>query len=693
MADPNRTVVVTDGSNDASTVSGAATGVQSSPKGEKGAGTDPSKMDQQTLAAVLQFLKNNKLKDAEAALRREAKLPDGNGDSSGSSRVATSGEVSSVLSAYESEGDLARYCEYYNSLSSFIESSLDAHKHELGCLLYPVFIHMYLQLVYNRHEKEAHKFFNRFSVEQEDWHQEDLRTLSTVKTREQMEGNDLMDTFRSSKFVLRMSRDSYQSLRRYLKQNEHRELLSILQDHLFIDVFDGVPRNREQVQATSGAMMGEARRDANKVKVLYGLPKEPDINVPLDDDDEGAEGEDKPKKKKQKKDLLLNKNKKADPNAPPPSRIPLPELKDADKLEKVLSWKEGLKRVPLGRENLPSICFYTLANAYQNVSAVGVSEDSSLLAAGFEDSNVRVWSLSPQRLRTMRNASELDQLDKEADDIVERMMDEKTAADSWLLHGHTGPVYATSFSPDREQLLTSSEDGTVRLWSLHTYSNLVVYKGHNYPVWDVQFSPTGYYFVSGGHDRVARLWGTDQFQPIRMFVGHYSDVTCIQYHPNSNYVATGSSDRTVRLWDVLNGNCVRVMTGHKAAVHTLAWSPDGRYLASAGVDKNVLLWDIAYGRLLAEMKGHTDPIYSLCFSREGSILASGGIDNTVKIWDVQKVFEEIAGSDDLTSLDRASLVEVGSLLLGSFQTKATPVLKLHFSHRNLLLGCGRYQHS
>eukprot|EP00058_Branchiostoma_floridae_P007413 XP_002592901.1 hypothetical protein BRAFLDRAFT_65487 [Branchiostoma floridae] len=319
MADPNRTVVVSDGSNNGSAVSVAATGVQSSPKVDKGAGTDPSKMDQQTLAAVLQFLKNNKLKDAEAAidiyfpftsfppgqtplkdaeaaLRREAKLPDGSGDSGGSSRVATSGEVSSVLSAYESEGDLARYCEYYSSLSSFIESSLDAHKHELGCLLYPmfiakcvcfaryceyysslssfiessldahkhelgcllypVFIHMYLQLVYNRHEKEAQKFFNRFSVEQEDWHQEDLRTLSTglvnvtstctLKTREQMEVNDLMDTFRSSKFVLRMSRDSYQSLRRYLKQNEHRELLSILQDHLFIDVFDGVPRNREQ---------------------------------------------------------------------------------------------------------------------------------------------------------------------------------------------------------------------------------------------------------------------------------------------------------------------------------------------------------------------------------------------------------------------------------------------------------------
>ena len=34
---------------------------------------------------------------------------------------------------------------------------------------------------------------------------------------------------------------------------------------------------------------------ANKAKVYYGLMKEPDINIPLDDDDGDAEGEDKPK--------------------------------------------------------------------------------------------------------------------------------------------------------------------------------------------------------------------------------------------------------------------------------------------------------------------------------------------------------------------------------------------------------------
>lgn len=95
------------------------------------------------------------------------------------------------------------------------------------------------------------------------------------------------------------------------------------------------------------------------------------------------------------------------------------------------------------------------------------------------------------------------------------MMDEKTASESKLLLGHGGPVYATSFSPDRNFLLTCSEDATskkkvvwstlrvclfikrsgffflnfvaVRLWSLQTWTNLCCYKGHMFPVWNVAF--------------------------------------------------------------------------------------------------------------------------------------------------------------------------------------------------------------
>lgn len=53
------------------------------------------------------------------------------------------------------------------------------------------------------------------------------------------------------------------------------------------------------------------------LQVYFGLLKEPEIELPLDDEDEEAENEEgKPKKKKPKKDSMGSKSKKQDPNAP-----------------------------------------------------------------------------------------------------------------------------------------------------------------------------------------------------------------------------------------------------------------------------------------------------------------------------------------------------------------------------------------
>ncbi len=80
--------------------------------------------------------------------------------------------------------------------------------------------------------------------------------------------------------------------------------------------------------------------------MYYGLLKEPDINLQIDENEEqGEDDSEKPKvyklfkiyfklflqlsnqkSKKKKKDPLLNKKNRQDPNAPSFNRIPLPEL-------------------------------------------------------------------------------------------------------------------------------------------------------------------------------------------------------------------------------------------------------------------------------------------------------------------------------------------------------------------------------
>lgn len=602
-------------------------------------------------------------------------------------------DVSSVLAAYKSEGDPEIYENSYLELRRFVEESLDIYKHELGLILYPVFVHMYLELVYNGHENQAKSLMEKFGPEQEHYYQDDLRKMGMVTKSDQMSGNDLTDNLKSNEFIIRISRDTLSLLKRHLSEKKRAVIMNILNEHLYFDLYEGVARNRTQCNATAGAMTGEAKRQDNKVKVYYGLLKEPDFQSlaqpPEEDDDIDPEAPDKPKKKKPKKDPLFSKKSKSDPNAPSIDRMPLPELKDADKIEKLKALREATKRVILGPENLPSVCLYTILNSAHSATCAEICEDSSLIAVGFSDSTIKVWSLTPSKLREMKPSDQLKEIDRDADDVLVRMMDDRKGEKLRTFLGHSGPVYRCSFSPDRALLLSCSEDCTIRLWSLHTWTCVVIYKGHQFPVWDVKFSPHGYYFATCSYDKTCRLWATDMHQPLRIFWGHLSDVDVVQFHPNSNYIASGSSDRTVRLWDCTTGNHVRLMTGHKAPIYTLAFSMCGRFLASGSADKRILIWDLAHGHLIASFSNHTATVHSLCFSRDGTILATGSLDCTLKLWDFSKLCDDIHG-ENVNVSHNPDVRDGTPYLLRSFPTKNSPFITLHFTRRNLLLGVGLY---
>ncbi|OQR98548.1 transcription initiation factor TFIID subunit [Achlya hypogyna] len=330
-------------------------------------------------------------------------------------------------------------------------------------------------------------------------------------------------------------------------------------------------------------------------------------------------------------------------------------------------------RLELSSVQLPSALCYTVLNAYDHMNNVAFNSSGSVVGAACDDSTFRVWSQDGHALGGFGNHKD---------------------STSATLRGHSGPVYGCAFTPDSRFALTSSADTTLRLWSLASRSNMVCYRAHSYPVWDVAMGPLGYYFASASMDRTARLWSTDRLQPLRIFAGHLSDVESVAFHPNHHYLATGSTDKSVRLWDVQSGQCLRVFTGHYGAVHTVAFSPNGRYLASAGEDAFVNVWDLHMGKRVDTLLGHTKAVYSLGFSQESSMLVSGSADHTVRLWDMHRLGVEAVSEKQLAvhvKQKRKTNVVAGSrALLKTFTTKQTPVVRVQFTPRNLLLVGGGF---
>ncbi|KDQ63458.1 hypothetical protein JAAARDRAFT_202902 [Jaapia argillacea MUCL 33604] len=643
--------------------------------------------------------------------------------------------------------------EGFRELEAWVDGSLDMYRPEFRPILFPIFVHFYLDLIQFGFKEAALKFYTVFSPSLSASHSSTLHHLSTLLLPAHVQNDELAQRFRNEKYAVRMSRSGFGLLVGWLTEGVGGEALGagegfsgekgkrgraavmrVVNNHLRFDVTPSSstavsPYAWEEstgllssiIPQTSGSstiVTSALTFNSSKGELKLGQPPLPEElrtetervlrEQAMVDRDPAAHY-----------DLqFLRPPAVAGVTAPSISDLPPhpPAFKTIDVNREVEKIRDARKRIRLEpsalhgldanspqaaaarSRALPSICCYTVHDAPEGVPSCTFSPDTSLMAAGFSESYIRLWSLKGEKLRGMRSDFQSNAV-RDATSL--KKIRERGGTTTRKLIGHSGPVYSLSFDPlsgsaaPPKYLLSASADATTRLWSLDTMTNVVAYRGHQNPVWDVQWSPMGIYFATASRDRTARLWSTDRTSALRIYAGHLSDVDCVRFHPNSLYLATGSSDWTARLWDVQRGSCVRVFVGHQGIVSTLAFSPDGRYLASAGEDLAINIWDIGSGRRIKKMTGHTASIYSLAFSAESTMLVSGGADWTVRCWDVKGAGGLPAkrdgmvngfGSESANAKDEESSETTD--LMATFPTKRTPIIDVHFTPRNLCLVVG-----
>lgn len=661
--------------------------------------------EDEILGYVTAYLKKKGFKQTEKVFQEEFQQ----NKTSSSSNSILEPDIANHLHAFSQlENGPARYHNGYSRLRTWTYSSLDLYKHELLRVLYPVFIHCFMDLVAKGHIQEARNFFTTFREDHELMHLRDIQKLEGVLSPTHLKEMEFAHSLRQSKFNIKICEYSYELLLQHLHSTQSTTILGIINEHINFQVTSGQPSlisdDPEAVTLTGSSQ--EAANQTNQKEIHWGLLEdslEERLEKPgalLSDsekgDGEAKEGENDENKKRSievGKQGASSKKMKKDRGGTATGKSAKPEVTTVSAAPRVKaelslpiiptevehSILEDLRnRVQLSSVALPSVSFYTFINTHNGLSCSSISHDGSLVAGGFSDSSLKVWDMAKLG---QQPSSSLSQGENDTSQNEQMLGKSGGKRQYTLFQGHSGPVYAASFCPVGDFILSSSADSTIRLWSTKLNANLVCYKGHNYPVWDVQFSPMGHYFASSSHDRTARVWSMDRIQPLRIMAGHLSDVDCVQWHANCNYIATGSSDKTVRLWDVQSGECVRVFVGHRGMILSLSMSPDGRYMASGDEDGTIMMWDLSSGRCVTPLVGHTSCVWSLAFSSEGSILASGSADCTVKLWDVNTSTKVSRTEEKNGNTNRLRSLK-------TLPTKSTPVNTLRFSRRNLLFAAG-----
>lgn len=558
-------------------------------------------------------------------------------------------------------------------LTSFIDENLDIYKHELLKLRWPVFVYSYLNMVKDYDDK-ATQFFDEFKTNFEHDRDHDLRELSLVKNPNHIDESDTARVYWTNKYRVTMVESTHFTLLSFLESRDRSGgtvVITIMSTHMNILTVNRVsaadrsfgamlarqgahPTLPEEDEGIPGHNPGSANTDLNAPSVLTRVLLG---RMPMDDEraeDVRGELEDidiaEPPGPGETSlvEEFEQKIKRENSEDGPGHVVPYPKAAARDiitDVEKVRAYRDRFKLVARSNGVGPgiSVCMFTLHNTLDTVTCIDFSGDNEMIAAGFEDHYIKLWSVNGDALPSADPAEE--------------------PRSSRKLIGHSGPVYAVSFSPSMarspdaprpanedddddanaaaepslrpQTLISASADRTIRLWELTTYTNLVVYKGHNAPIWDARFSPLGHYFASGGGDRTARLWATSSSGPLRIFAGHDADVENVAWHPNGSYIFTAAGDRSTRMWDVASGRAVRIFSGHAGVPTTLSCSPSGRLLASADDAGVIVVWNLESGRRVRVLRGHArGGIWGVDWSVESTVLVSCGADATVRSWDI-----------------------------------------------------------
>ncbi|XP_072762235.1 TAF5-like RNA polymerase II p300/CBP-associated factor-associated factor 65 kDa subunit 5L [Anoplolepis gracilipes] len=456
-------------------------------------------------------------------------------------------------------------------------------KAELQGLLYPIFCHLYLEMLHAGNRQAAIQFLKAHQNEfVSDTEKDFLDQLSQVFSVQDIELSRVVNAFRTRKYKVDLSESAHICLRQYLTRYGHIIIMQIINTHITIIRKAGSPK-----------MDGETHEE-----------------------------------KSQRYETSIN------------GHVEQPSGTGVDR-----EMRELQEAIRLIRSNAhQALRIFTVKNAIENASCGLIAPKMDKLAVGFSTAEIRLWGIDDTVLVKRKkmhvpfvcDVSPFYKLNEHKSTV-------RSEAGAIILRGHTDVVHDLRFIPEADILLSVSSDNDMRAWRLNDYSCAAVYSGHSYPIWCMDTSVFNLYTATGSHDRTAKLWSLDRTFPLRIFAGHFLDVNCIKFHPNARYLATGSADKTVRLWAKDDGNLVRVYVGAQSTIYTLAFSPDGKYLAAAGDDKYISIWDLASNALLTELKGHEDTVMNVDWSLDGQYIASASIDGIVRLWPTQDFINTLNG--------------------------------------------------
>ncbi|KAL5704565.1 hypothetical protein ACHQM5_022973 [Ranunculus cassubicifolius] len=250
------------------------------------------------------------------------------------------------------------------------------------------------------------------------------------------------------------------------------------------------------------------------------------------------------------------------------------------------------------------------------------------------------------------------------------------------LQGHTGKVYSLDWTPEKNRIVSASQDGRLIVWNALTSQKTHAIKLPCAWVMTCAFSPSGQSVASGGLDSICTIFNLnspidkDGNLPVsRLLSGHKGYISSCQYVPDEDtHLITSSGDQTCVLWDVTTGQRISVFGGEFPSGHTgdvLSVSinkSNSKMFVSGSCDATVRLWDTRIAsRAVRTFHGHEGDVNTVKFFPDGLRFGTGSDDGTCRLFDMRtghqlQVYYQPHGDNEVSTVTSIAFSVSGRLL-------------------------------
>lgn len=237
----------------------------------------PLAEDPRVERVVLAYLKRRGFTQAEEALKQDAKMAQAAAAATTTSASANSvapTDAAAAASGSESTVDIHTFAteisldqhthllkqilhysiaesspdafaSAFDHLKKWMSDCIDVYRSELFCCLWPIYAHIFIQLIHRGFPHDAHRFLARYRSEHEVAHKSELLAFRNLTSDTDLQKCDIVRWFSQRKVEVPMSSFSHHLLVSFLEERNYLLLLKIVNDHLHIKIISRKPLQLE----------------------------------------------------------------------------------------------------------------------------------------------------------------------------------------------------------------------------------------------------------------------------------------------------------------------------------------------------------------------------------------------------------------------------------------------------------------